>query len=321
MIRQRHLTKLPFWTIPMMYAVATVVLGVFFPRLEYRYLSSYHHGMTVSAATAAFSAVASGMLALTAIVFSLAFVMVQFSSSAYSPRLVLWLSRDPIIWHAMGIFTATFLFALVALGWVDRNGSGHVPFFSTSAVIVLLVASVLVLARLVQRLTILQVTEVLYYVSQRGRQVISEVYPPLATTEVARQGLVEPSNREMPNLPVMQTVTHTGAPMVIAAYDVPALVGLATQAGGVIVMPYAVGDTLLEGDTLLSVSGGQLTLPQASLSRAVELKRERTFEQDPKYALRLLVDIAIKALSRAINDPTTMAMMGWRSGTDCSCRP
>jgi uncharacterized membrane protein len=169
----------------MMYAVATVVLGVFSPRLEYRYLSSYHHGMTVSAATAAFSAVASGMLALTAIVFSLAFVMVQFSSSAYSPRLVLWLSRDPIIWHAMGTFTATFLFALVALGWVDRNGSGHVSFFSTWVIIVLLVASVLVLARLVQRLTIFQVTEVLYYVSQRGRQVISEVYPPLATPEIA----------------------------------------------------------------------------------------------------------------------------------------
>jgi len=180
-----------------------------------------------------------------------------------------------------------------------------VPFFSTWAVIVLLIASVLVLARLVQRLTILQVTEVLYYIGQRGRQVISEVYPSLATTEVARQGFVEPSNQEMPKLPVMQTVTHTGAPMVIAAYSVPALVSLATRAGGVIVMPYAVGDTLLEGDTLLTVSGGHLMLPEAALSRAVKLKRERTFEQDPKYALRLLVDIAIKALSPAINDPTT----------------
>jgi uncharacterized membrane protein len=106
-----YLTKLPFWSIPMLYAMVTVVLGVFFPRLLYRYLGSYHHGMTVSAATAAFSAVASGMLALTAIVFSLAYVMVQFSSSAYSPRLVLWLSRAPILWHAMGIFTATFLSA------------------------------------------------------------------------------------------------------------------------------------------------------------------------------------------------------------------
>jgi uncharacterized membrane protein len=305
MIHQKHLTKLPFWTIPMTYVMVTVALGMVFPRLEYRYLGSYHHGMTVSAATAAFSAVASGMLALMAIVFSLAFVMVQFRSTAYSRRLVLWLSRDPIIWHAMGIFTATFLFALVALGWVDRNGSGQVPFFSTWAVIVLLIASVLVLARLVQRLTILQVTEVLYYIGQQWRQVISEVYPPLATTEVARQGLVEPSNPGIPNLPVTQTVTHTGAPMVIAAYNVPALVSLATHAGGVIVVPYAVGDTLLEGDTLLTVSGGHLMLPEAALSRAVKLNRERTFEQDPKYALRLLVDIAIKALSPAINDPTT----------------
>jgi uncharacterized membrane protein len=132
---------------------ATMVLGVVFPPLEYRYLATSNHRMTVSTATAAFSAVASGMLALTGIVFSLAFVMVQCSSSAYSPRLVVWLSQDPIIWHAMGIFAATFLSALVALGWVDRSGSGKVPFFSTWVVIIFLIASLLVLARLVQRMT------------------------------------------------------------------------------------------------------------------------------------------------------------------------
>jgi hypothetical protein len=69
--------------------------------------------------------------------------------------------------------------------------------------------------------------------------VISEVYPPLATTEVARQGLIEPSNWEMPKQPMMQTVTHIRAPMVIAAYNLPALVSLATPAGGVIVMAKA----------------------------------------------------------------------------------
>ena len=73
------------------------------PRLEYRYLADYKHGMTVAAAIAVFSSVASGMLALTGIIFSLAFLMVQFSSVAYSPRLVLWFSRDPVISHGMGI--------------------------------------------------------------------------------------------------------------------------------------------------------------------------------------------------------------------------
>ena len=46
-------------------------------------------------------------------------------------------------------------------------------------------------------------------------------------------------------------------------------------------------------------------LMNGSCGKAIELGEERTFEQDPKYAIRLLVDIAIKALSPAINDPTT----------------
>jgi len=136
----------------MVYAAATIVASLILPRLEFRYLVGYRHGMTVSVATAVFSSVASGMLALTGIVFSLAFVMVQFSSVAYSPRLVLWFSRDPVISHAMGIFTATFIYSLSALGWVDRDGSGWVPFFSTWVVILLVIDSVMGLAFLVQRL-------------------------------------------------------------------------------------------------------------------------------------------------------------------------
>jgi uncharacterized membrane protein len=70
-------------------------------------------------------------------------------------------------------------------------------------------------------------------------------------------------------------------------------------------MECAVGDTLVENTPLLRVYGGQQSLAEIPLRRAIRLAQERTFEQDPKYPLRLLVDIAIKALSPAINDPTT----------------
>ena len=70
-------------------------------------------------------------------------------------------------------------------------------------------------------------------------------------------------------------------------------------------MACAVGDTLVEGDVLLRVHDAGMPLPEEALLRAVHLGKERTFEQDPKYPIRLLVDIAIKALSPAINDPTT----------------
>lgn len=57
------------------------------------------------------------MMALTGIVFAMAFVMVQFSAIAYSPRLVLWFARDRMLFHALGAFTATFIYALFTLAW------------------------------------------------------------------------------------------------------------------------------------------------------------------------------------------------------------
>ena len=65
------------------------------------------------------------------------------------------------------------------------------------------------------------------------------------------------------------------------------------------------GDTLVDDTLLLRVHGGREPLAETPLRQAIRMARERTFEQDPKYPLRLLVDIAIKALSPAINDPTT----------------
>lgn len=77
-LRKTHLPEIHFWVIPMIYSGATIVLGLVFPHLEYRYLKDFAHGVTVPVATALFSSIASGMLALTGIVFFLAFVMVQF---------------------------------------------------------------------------------------------------------------------------------------------------------------------------------------------------------------------------------------------------
>ena len=289
----------------MIYAGVTIIMGLILPRLEYRYFAGYRHGMTAAVAIAVFSSIASGMLALTGIVFSLAFVMVQFSSIAYSPRLVLWFSRDPVISHSMGVFTATFIFSISALGWVDRDGSGRVPFFSTWIVILLVIASVMFLAFLVQRLAALQVSGVIAFIGGRGRQVVGEMYPIVMPADDDKRTIEIPTHAPELTLPATQIVVHSGQPMAITEYDVPALVGLAKQAEGVIVLPLAVGDTAIEGDAIVTVRGGHHIFPPPVLRRAVMLEHQRTFAQDPKYALRLLVDIAIKALSPAVNDPTT----------------
>jgi uncharacterized membrane protein len=296
------------WLIPTIYIAASVAGGLAVPRIEQRieqaYLPFHALDLSVASAQAYLAAAASGMMALTGIVFALAFVMVQFSAIAYSPRLVLWFARDRMLFHSLGAFVATFIYALFTLGWVDRGGSATVPPLSPLVVAVMLVISMLLFARLMQRLSDLQITSVLHLIGDRGRAVIREMFKTGDEAKRARDvgnGIGEPARLAAPT----QSLNYSGKPRTIAKLDIDALVRQAAGVGGVIVMSCAVGDTLVEGTPLLQVHGGASPLPERGLMRAIHLATERTFEQDPKYPIRLLVDIAIKALSPAINDPTT----------------
>ena len=135
------------WFIPMAYVSGAVVAGLALPRIEQAYLSSYTIAVSVASAQALLSAAASGMMALTGIVFAMAFVMVQFSAIAYSPRLVLWFARDRTLFHALGTFTATFVYALFTLAWVDRGASGSVPLFSVLLVGIMIIFSMLAFSK------------------------------------------------------------------------------------------------------------------------------------------------------------------------------
>lgn len=267
--------------------------------MEAAFLPRWSSGISSAAAMAIYSAVATGMITLTGIVFSLAFVMVQFSATAYSPRLVLWMSRDPLVPHAIGVFTATFLYALAALAWVDRRGSGAVHFFSGWLIIGLLLASVGVFFGLIQSLGRLQINNVLAFTGDFARETIDVMYPPSEISSTSAQAA------EFRHLPVTQSISYSGPPRAIQSLDIPALVRFAEQADGIIEMLSSVGDTLVESTPLLRVYGARTLMRERDLRNAVRTGAERTFEQDPKYSIQLLRDIAIRALSPAVNDPTT----------------
>jgi len=286
------------WFVPMLYASGALLVSFTVPRLANNLLPGFVSTVSLNAAIGFYSAIASGMIALTAIVFSLTFVMVQFSATAYSPRLVLWVSRDPVISHAIGVFTATFLYALAALVWVDRGGSGRVPLAGILVVGLLLIISVMMFIALIQRVGMLQVTRMLIFTGDQGRGVIENLYPPIDTPPSLGPA-------ELPAAPCSQTFQHHGHPRVVQAANISMLVDLASKSGCIIELLVTVGDTVLDTAPILRVYGTAPHLPEEVLRSAVELGSERTFEQDPKYAIRLLVDIAIKALSPAVNDPTT----------------
>ena len=169
---------------------------------------------------------------------------------------------------------------------------------------IMIIVSMLAFSKLMQRLGDLQIGNVLQLVGDQGRGVIADMFRRLDAATAAPRASEAIAGRT-PLGPLTQTVKYFGKPRTVARFDVDSLVAAARQARGTIVMACAVGDTLVEGDVLLRVHRAGMQLPEEALLRSVLLGRERTFEQDPKYPIRLLVDIAIKALSPAINDPTT----------------
>jgi uncharacterized membrane protein len=151
---------------------------------------------------------------------------------------------------------------------------------------------------LIYQIGVLQINRMLIFIGDRGRKVIETTYAkpePFAADE----------SYEFRRFLPTQTLVHRGRPRSIQAIDAVAMVKLAKAEGGVIEIVVAVGDTVVERTPLLRVFGAYRTLDEKELRRGIETGGERTFEQDPKYAIRLLVDIAIRALSPAVNDPTT----------------
>lgn len=294
---------MPVWIIPLVYTLLSLFGATALPRLERAFALSFDVGISVAAAQIVLSSIASGMMALTGIVFSIAFVMVQFSAVTYSPRFANRFARDPVLFHALGMFFATFTFALVAIAWTDRDRSAQVPGMSAFVSVFLLFASLIAFGLLMRRLGDLQISSTLRYIGDQGRAVIRQTFAASLRQHGTAQGARAVADASP--VPVTQVVRYSGSPRYVQRYDIQALVRIASGAGARIKMDAAVGDMVMDGSVMMRVLGGAGKLPQDALLRTVKLGADRTFEQDPKYPIRLLVDIAIKALSPAINDPTT----------------
>jgi len=300
------------WVIPLIYVAIAVCLGIFFPRFEYEYLGNYSEfvsqlyfgNLAVSSAQSVLGAIASGMMGLTAIVFTVAYITAQFNSVAYSPRVALVFVRDPALFHSFGLFVATFILSLFTLAWVDRENSQIVPVISMVMVGFFLIASMLAFAWLVRGVIDLQITNTLQSLGDRGRVVLRQTFDRLEP-EGGSSAQMSDIDIELRARPITQVLKYTGAPRSIAKFDVRTLVRMAYDADALIELDCAVGDTIVYDTQLLQVRGATRPVSEQALLRAIDLSIERTFVQDPKYPIRLLVDIAIKALSPSINDPTT----------------
>jgi uncharacterized membrane protein len=282
--------------------VAAVVLAIGLPLLDEQLGDEHALPLTVASAQAIFGALAGGMITFTGIVFSAVFVAAQIQTSSYSPRLAARLRRDPIVIAGLALPTATAIYSLFALAAIGRqtseSGRAFLPTATVLCGLALALVTLGVFVALVQRaFESTQIGGILRALMRRGYAVIEDVHP--------RGGAHGDASAPLHADVDATEIAHPGPPAVIAAIDRAALLRLARETGGFVTVVPAVGEYLAAGRVVLRIAGAQ-TDPDPALARRVfVLTRQRTIDQDPAFALRMLVDIAIRGLSPAINDPTT----------------
>ena len=281
--------------------VAAVLLAFALPVVDER-LREGGSPPIAAAAQEIFGALAAGMITFTGIIFSAVFVAAQIQTSSYSPRLAARLRRDPVVIGGLALPTATATYALFALaaigGQSDRAGREFVPVLTVIFGLVLLVVTLGAFVALVQHaFELTQIGGIFRGLMRRAGTVIDDVHP-LAGGSAG-------SAPAMADDPAAAVVAHEGPPAVVAAIDRSALLRLARQTGGFVEVLPVVGQYVAPGTPILRVHGAHSAPVGARARRVLVVARQRTIDQDPAFALRMLVDIAIRALSPAVNDPTT----------------
>jgi uncharacterized membrane protein len=280
--------------------VVAIALAIVLPVLDEHIGDQRTLPITTSAAQTIFGALAGGMITFTGIVFSAVFVAAQIQTSSYSPRLAARIRRDPVVFAGLAVPTASASYALVALAAIGRqtNRSGDfVPAITVLFGLVLAGVTLGAFVALVQRaFESTQIGGILRTLMRRAYAVIDDVHPRDAPAGDAVAPAADARPRE---------IRHTGPPAVIAAIDRAALLRVADQTGGFVDVVPVVGEYLAPGRVVLRISGARADAEPRLVRRVFVLARQRTVDQDPAFVLRMLVDIAIRALSPAVNDPTT----------------
>jgi uncharacterized membrane protein len=243
---------------------------------------------------------AASMFTFIVFVFSILLLSVQLASAQLTPRIIVFFYRNPVLKFSLTVFVFTFAFTLAVLFRL----SDQVLQMSLYIAVYSCLASIGIFLYMIDHVgKSLRPISLLNLIGTRGQEVLMDVYPiPHVNTESSENN-ASPLETYL-SLRNVET-SRTG---VILAFDVTGLAELARRANCIIEFIPQVGDFVTCGDPLFKLYQGGENISDRQLQQKVAIGQERTLQQDPGFAFRIIVDIAAKALSPAINDPTTAVL-------------
>ena len=303
------------WPVPTVGITVAISLAIVLTHVDHavgkRLPSSFTYwvfGGDAEAARAILGSLASSLITVTSLTFSLTVVTLQLASSQFSPRLLRTFTRDRVVQGTLALFLGTFVFALTVLRSVRSSteaiSEAFVPRISVTVAYLLTIASVIGLVLFLAHLAgEIRVETMLRTVRREGEETVRRTLTGLETTGHNDSRPVEGA------VPLLAPAS--GFLLYVHSQQMN---GSARETDATIMVTAAIGVSVVEGTPIGYVwpTDDERVLAwqerrelQDRFAAAVGVGFERTSVDDVGFGLRQLTDIASKALSPGINDPTT----------------
>ncbi len=286
------------WFVPTVCVLSSILLAVVLGQVDQNVEGGWIERFTFKGdadnARTFLTTISTSMITFTGLVFTITIVVLQLASQQLSPRILRSFLRDRLSQLSLGVFVATFTYSLFVLRELrpGEDGAVLIPNISITVCFGLVLLSVGFFVAYIDHISqSIRIGNLAESIADETDEAIRDIYD----HPDAQARLDEPRGAPV------QTI-HARSRGILAALDRDSLVESARAAGSVIRVLPAVGDFVPRGAPILHVFGNPVA---DDVIEHLGFGAERTMTQDPAFGFRQLVDIAQKALSPAVNDPTT----------------
>jgi uncharacterized membrane protein len=299
------------WFVPSVMVLGAVVLALALIRLDLylpgRAIEGYARLLTTSpeGARAMLGAIAGSMVTVAGVVFSITIVTLSLASSQYSPRVLRGFMKDRTNQLVLGVFVGIFAYCIVVLGAIRTDTLTFVPSIAVLVGGVLALVGIGFLIRFIHHTAMsIQAANIVAAVADETLATIERLYregPDSTRQEEAK------SAAGLDDTPAGWRAVAAPETGYVQRLDHDALVGAAANRDLRLRSERRVGEFVIRGAPLLAVAGTSDVSAELreQLTEAYTIGRERTVDQDPSWGIRQIVDVAARALSPGVNDPTT----------------
>ena len=245
--------------------------------------------------------IAASIMTVVSIVFAILLMTLTLASMQFSPRIIVSFSRDHVTQWTLGIFLGTFLYCMAALPAAHTLPHPFAPVGTAVGAMLLAIACVALLLFFIHHISqAISVSQIVARIAAETEAMVDDIMPrPRSPMRLQVPDLHETQTQETPVLSDFSGY--------IRYLDVKRLIFLATSYRVKVRVLRRVGQFVPAGVPILMVHKAERLSPKdcAEFLGAFDFGPARTLQQDAEFGVLQIVDIALKAISPAVNDPTT----------------